>query len=60
MALERLTERVSYAPGGVNIGVIAGVGDEALLRWFRFEATAEPLVAEMVTETAGVLASDAA
>ena len=37
------------------------VGDEALLRWFRFEPAAEPLVAEVVTETAdGVLASDAA
>jgi GT2 family glycosyltransferase len=37
------------------------VSDEALLRWFHFEPTAEPLVAEEPVETApGVLASDAA
>jgi hypothetical protein len=37
------------------------VDDEALLRWFRFEPCAEPLVAEPAAETAdGVLASDAA
>jgi GT2 family glycosyltransferase len=37
------------------------VEDEALLRWFRFEPATEPLVADVVTETAdGVLASDAA
>jgi len=37
------------------------VTDQALLRWFRFEPAAEPLVADVVTETAaGVLASDAA
>lgn len=31
MALEWLTERVACAPGGVNIGVIAGEGDAAIL-----------------------------
>jgi glyoxylase-like metal-dependent hydrolase (beta-lactamase superfamily II) len=31
VALERLTEQVSYAPGGVNIGVIYGAADQALL-----------------------------
>jgi GT2 family glycosyltransferase len=37
------------------------VGDEALLRWFRFDPATEPLVPEMITEAAGgVLASDAA
>ena len=37
------------------------VSDEALVRWFRFEPTAEPLLAEEPVETApSVLASDAA
>jgi len=37
------------------------VDDQALMRWFRFEPTAEPMVAELAAEaTAGVLASDAA
>ena len=37
------------------------VDDQALMRWFRFEPSAEPLVPELAAEaTAGVLASDAA
>jgi glyoxylase-like metal-dependent hydrolase (beta-lactamase superfamily II) len=31
MALEQLTERVAFAPGGVNIGVVFGADDAALL-----------------------------
>ena len=31
MVLQQLTERVAYAPGGVNIGVIHGAGDETVL-----------------------------
>jgi GT2 family glycosyltransferase len=37
------------------------VSDDALLRWFRFEPAAEPLIPDAVAEAAGgVLASDAA
>ena len=37
------------------------VDDEALLRWFRFDASAEPVAADAIAETAGgVFASDAA
>jgi glyoxylase-like metal-dependent hydrolase (beta-lactamase superfamily II) len=31
VALERLTERVYYAPGGVNIGLIYGADDQAVM-----------------------------